>query len=334
MIVVTGGSGFIASNLIKALNIRGRTDIIVVDDLSDSSKVKNLSDLSICDYIDKEKFLTEKKPSQISVVLHQGACADTMATDGNYMMANNYTYSKELYRFCATRGVQYIYASSASVYGDSNVFAEQPQNESALNVYAYSKLLFDQFTRFQSEHASKGFQCVGLRYFNVYGLREQHKGTMASVAWHFFNQYMQDHKVRLFEGNSGYANGEQQRDFIAVEDVVSVNLFFMDHPNISGIYNVGTGRAQSFNEVALAVINTCRRHEDKDEISLEQAKTNGEISYIPMPQQLLGKYQNHTQADLHALRAVSYIKEFDDVATGIRRYVDALWCLSGHDHCS
>lgn len=324
MIVVTGGAGFIGSNLVKALNRRGISEILVVDDLTDADKIRNLSDLKISDYMDRHEFMAaaqNDKAGAVAVVLHQGACTDTMATDGKYVLENNFTYSKALYHFCTRHNAQYIYASSASVYGGGRAFAESPKNESALNAYAWSKLLFDQFIRRQP---AAGFQCAGLRYFNVYGPREQHKGRMASVAWHFFNQYQKDGRVRLFEGTGGYADGEQQRDFISVEDVVKINLFLMSNPSVSGIYNAGTGRGWSFNDVAVAVINACRRHRGEAQTTLEQARSEREITYIPMPPALRGKYQSYTRADLKKLRGAGYAEEFLDIEQGVGRYVDEL----------
>ncbi|MDD9856836.1 MAG: ADP-glyceromanno-heptose 6-epimerase [Gammaproteobacteria bacterium] len=331
MIVVTGGAGFIGSNLVSALNRRGVRDILVVDDVTDAAKARNLFDLQIGDYMDKAEFLDairSERPDpslqRVSAVLHQGACTDTMATDGKYVLDNNYAYSRALYYFCAQRRAQYIYASSASVYGHGTRFAETPRNESALNAYAWSKLLFDQFVRRQPVARPPQFQCVGLRYFNVYGRRERHKGRMASVAWHFFNQYMAHGRVRLFEGSDGYADGEQQRDFVSVEDVVAVNLFLLDNPAVSGIYNVGSGCSCSFNRVAVAVINACRRHRRETEITLEQARRGGQIAYIPMPETLRGKYQSYTCADLRQLRAAGYGAPFLDVPQGVGGYVSAL----------
>lgn len=326
MIIVTGGAGFIGSNLVKALNQRGIDEILVVDDINTAEKARNLFDLAIHDYLDKSEFLALVQRNQslgkVSAVLHQGACVDTMATDGQYVLQNNFTYSKALYHFCARHRAQYIYASSASVYGAGQVFGESPQNECALNLYAWSKLLFDQFVRRQTAN----FQCIGLRYFNVYGAREQHKGNMASVAWHFFNQYRKNQQVCLFAGTAGYADGEQRRDFVSVVDIAKVNLFFMDNPSLSGIYNVGTGRSQSFNEVAIAVINTCRQHQGKKKISLQQALSEQEISYLPILPSLRAQYQSYTEADLEKLRAIGYTEPFLDVAHGVGQYVDE--CLT------
>lgn len=344
MIVVTGGAGFIGSNLVKALNRRGLNEILVVDDFAggdakteietetktktkNETRDRNLTGLSISDYMDKHDFLKavrrDRWPGRtpVSVVFHQGACTDTLSTDEAYLRENNYDYSEALYHFCEKHRAQYIYASSASVYGAGDVFVEAPQNESALNLYARSKLRFDEFVR---AHPPEQFQCVGLRYFNVYGPREQHKARMASVPWHFFHQYGRDGRVRLFEGSGGYPDGEQRRDFISVEDVVAVNLFFMDHPSVNGIYNVGTGRSRSFNEVAVAVLNACRRHRGEAQITLARALEAGEIAYIPMPEALRGKYQSYTQANLEQLRGAGYAEAFLDIEQGVGNYVDEL----------
>jgi len=351
MIVVTGGAGFIGSNLVRALNRRGMRDILVVDAVADADKARNLFDLDIADYMDKAAFLdairgapdAAKAPDSppaarpdspdaplnaITAVFHQGACTDTMATDARAVLDANLDYSKALYRFCARRTAQFIYASSASVYGGGAQFAEAPENESALNLYAWSKLMFDRFVRRQPRPA---FQCAGLRYFNVYGPRERHKGRMASVARHFFRQYARDGSVRLFAGSGGYADGEQLRDFVSVDDVVAVNLFLLDNRDISGIFNVGSGRARSFNQVALAVVNACRRGRGQAEVTLKQAQRDGDITYIPMPDALRGQYQNYTCADLRRLRAAGYTAEFADVEEGVGRYVTALLAEAGGD---
>lgn len=325
MIIVTGGAGFIGSNLVAGLNAAGESDILVVDNLSNADKVRNLSGLDIADYMDKQEFrkavADDKLPSGIRAVLHQGACSDTMATDGRYVLDNNFTYSKELYHFCRRRGVAYLYASSASVYGGGDTFIESPEHESTLNAYAYSKLLFDNYLRRQGDH---GIQCVGLRYFNVYGPREQHKGRMASVAWHFHGQYRENGRVRLFEGSGGYGHGEQRRDFVSVEDVVAYNLFLLENPSVSGIFNLGTGNCQSFNDVAMSVINSLRARDGQDRLALDQAIAEGIIEYIPMPAALHGKYQSYTEANLDRLRATGYDKPFLNVEQGVERYIRVL----------
>jgi ADP-L-glycero-D-manno-heptose 6-epimerase len=244
-----------------------------------------------------------------------------METDGRYMMDNNYRYSLELLDWCQENCVPFLYASSASVYGAGPVFREEREHERPLNVYGYSKFLFDQAVRRRLPGAAS--QVAGFRYFNVYGPREAHKGRMASVAWHFHNQYLAEGRVRLFEGSAGYGPGEQLRDFVSVEDVVRVNLHFLDHPGASGIFNVGTGRAQSFNDVARAAINAIRAHRGEAPLSLAELKKAGAIEYIPFPSALVGKYQSYTQADLEALRRSGYTAPFLDVDEGVARYAKA-----------
>jgi ADP-L-glycero-D-manno-heptose 6-epimerase len=245
-----------------------------------------------------------------------------METDGRYMMDNNYQYSLELLNYCQSEEVPFLYASSASVYGAGSSFMESRECEAPLNVYAYSKFLFDQIMR--RRWHKRGAQIVGLRYFNVYGSREQHKGRMASVAYHFFNQYRNDGRVKLFEGCDGYDNGGQLRDFVSIEDVVRVNMYFLDHPEISGIYNLGTGQAQSFNDVAAATINALRSAEGKSVLSLAELQDQGLIEYIPFPDALRGKYQSYTQADISALRSSGYTASFLTVEQGVARYVERM----------
>lgn len=309
MIVVTGGLGFIGSNIVHTLNARGRTDIMVVDDFTDGTKFINIADADILDYLDKETFLAQVRQGQdfngkVEAILHQGACSSTTEWNGNRVMEQNFHFSKTLLHYARRHRIPFIYASSASVYGNGSVFKEDPLYEHPLNVYAYSKTLFDRYTRRHID--PDGSQMVGLRYFNVYGPREQHKGDMASIALHLRNQLMQEGVVRLFEGWDGYGPGEQRRDFIHVDDVVDVILWFLDTPTISGIFNVGTGRSQSFNEVAQAVL---------------RAYGCGEIRYIPFPEHLKGRYQSFTQADLSRLRAAGFKGAFRPVATGVADYV-------------
>lgn len=326
MIVVTGGAGFIGANLVHALNGRGISDILVVDNLRNAAKFRNLTDCEIADYLDKRDFIAALEKgawrTRIKAVLHQGACSDTMEHDGAYMMQNNFEYSKALLHYCQNRKIPLLYASSAAVYGGGRVFREQREHESPLNIYGYSKFLFDQYVR--RMWTKRKSQIVGFRYFNVYGPREQHKARMASVAFHHFNQFRESGKVKLFAGADGYGDGEQRRDFISVDDVVAVNLFFLDRPKKSGIFNVGTGRSQPFNDVALAVVNTMRQARGENALSLAQAREAGTIEYIDFPDALKGKYQSYTEADIGALRKAGYRKEFLSVEQGVARYVRQL----------
>lgn len=325
-IVVTGAAGFIGSNIAKALSERGEYEVLAVDDLKQGDKFANLVDCDIADYLDKDAFLGELSSgafdNAIAAISHQGACSDTFETDGRYMMQNNYEYSKRLFDYCTDEEVPYVYASSAAVYGAGREFRENPACEAPLNVYGYSKYQFDRFVR--RNWTERTAQVAGLRYFNVYGEREQHKGRMASVAFHFFNQYRANGKVRLFEGGGGYGHGEQRRDFVSVEDVVNVNLFFLDHPEQSGIFNVGTGAAQSFNDVAVATVNACRKQNNEAALSLAEMQRLGMIEYISFPNELKGKYQCYTQADVRALRDAGYDAPFLTVEQGVTRYIEKL----------
>ncbi|MFC3624981.1 ADP-glyceromanno-heptose 6-epimerase [Vogesella amnigena] len=326
-IVVTGAAGFIGSNIVKALNARGETDILAVDNLTKGDKFVNLVDCEISDYLDKEDFInligSGDFDGEIRAILHQGACSDTMNHDGKYMMENNYQYTLELFEFCQAESVPLLYASSAATYGKGTVFKEDRQYEGPLNVYGYSKFLFDQVLRRRMREGLTA-QVAGFRYFNVYGPQEQHKGRMASVAFHNFNQYRETGKVKLFGGYDGYANGTQSRDFVSVEDVVKVNLYFLDNPDQSGIFNLGSGRAQPFNDVAVATVNACRRHEGKPALSLAELVQQGILEYIDFPEALKGKYQSFTQADIGKLREAGYQEPMLTVEQGVDRYVDWL----------
>lgn len=321
--IVTGAAGFIGSNIVKALNERGVDRIIAVDNLTCADKFGNLVDCDIVDYLDKEQFIERLQAGQfdgeVEAVFHEGACSDTMESDGRYMMENNYRYSLALLDWCLEQETQFLYASSAATYGASTAFREERACEAPLNVYGYSKFLFDQIVRQRLPEA--GSQVVGFRYFNVYGPRESHKGRMASVAFHHYHQYQAEHKVRLFEGCDGYADGEQKRDFVYVGDVAKVNLFFLDHPERSGIFNLGTGRAQSFNELAVANVNSCRSLAGLPRLSLDALLAQGEIEYVAFPDALRGKYQSFTQADLTRLRAAGYEAPFASVEEGVTQYV-------------
>ncbi len=324
--VVTGAAGFIGSRLVAALNQAGITEILAVDDLQDGSKVRNLAGAEIADYLDKREFLAQLESGRldgaIEAVLHQGACSDTMEADGRFMMENNYGYSKALLDWCQEEQVPFIYASSASVYGAGRAFEERRENERPLNAYAYSKFLFDQYVRRRlgGDGAGDAAQVAGLRYFNVYGPNEQHKGRMASVAFHAFNQYRAEQKVKLFVGSDGFPDGGQQRDFVHVDDAVAVNLWLLENREVSGIFNCGTGRAQAFNDVAAAVINAV----EDTAASAEELAERGLIEYIPFPPQLVGKYQSYTQADLSALREAGCPVEFKSVEEGVSSYAREL----------
>ena len=324
--IVTGAAGFIGANIVRALNQRGETSILAVDNLSNAEKCANLVDCEIAEYLDKDEFLSRLADGDfdddVAAVLHQGACSDTMETDGRYMMRNNYRYSISLLEWCQDNDVPFLYASSASVYGGGRAFREERACEAPLNVYGYSKFLFDQYVRGMLRQRTA--QVAGFRYFNVYGPREQHKARMASVAFHFFHQYRAEGRVKLFEGADGYAAGEQRRDFVYVDDVVKVNLDFLDHPERSGIFNLGTGAASTFNDVACATINALRKADGKPTQTLAELVAAGAINYVPFPPALVGKYQSYTQADLTRLRAAGYQAPMVGVAEGVARYVERL----------
>ncbi len=317
MIVVTGGAGFIGSNLVKALCARGEREVLVVDNLEDGVKFKNLVDADILDYLDMKVFLQRLEAGhqslgKISSVFHLGACSDTTEWDGRYMMQNNYEYSKQLLHYCTEAQIAFIYASSAAVYGAGQEFCERAECERPINVYGYSKALFDQYTRrYMSDSRS---QITGLRYFNVYGPGEHHKGRMASMAFHLHHQLSAGTAMKLFEGCDGYADGEQLRDFIYVDDAVAVNLWFYDHPECSGVFNVGTGNCQSFNDVARAVAAW---------------HGHGDVDYVPFPEDLKGRYQSFTEADLALLRQTGCDVVFRSVEHGVRDYLNHLEARDG-----
>ncbi len=302
MIIVTGGAGFIGSNIVKALNDLGRKDILVVDNLKDGTKFINLVDLDIADYCDKEDFIAQiiagDDFGNVNTVFHEGACSATTEWDGKYIMHNNYEYSKELLHYCLDRKIPFFYASSAATYGDKTEFVEERQFEGPLNVYGYSKFLFDQYVRRILPNAAS--PVCGFKYFNVYGPREQHKGSMSSVAFHLNNQILKGENPKLFAGSEHFL-----RDFVYVADVAAVNIWAWQN-KISGIFNCGTGHAESFKAVAEAVI----KHHGK-----------GVIETIPFPAHLKSRYQEYTQADLSKLRAAGCDLTFKSVAEGVAEYM-------------
>lgn len=325
MIVVTGAAGFIGSNLVRGLNRRGQTDILAVDDLTEGDKFVNLVDGQVSDYMDKDEFrqrLAQGRLPGIQAILHQGACSDTTERNGKYMLDNNYRVTLEIFQYAQKHKIPLLYASSAAVYGAGPAYIEDLLYEAPLNVYGYSKFLFDQVLR--RHLGNLAAPVVGLRYFNVYGPSEQHKGRMASVAFHNMNQFRAEGHVRLFGGWDGYPDGGQMRDFIHVDDVVDVNLHFLDHPEVSGIFNCGTGRAQPFNDVASTVVNTLREASGQDALPLEELVAQKLIRYIDFPDDLKGRYQSHTQADLSRLRKAGFTQEMRDVQTGVAEYVRVL----------
>ena len=312
MIVVTGSNGFIGSNLIKGLNKIGCKEIIAVDDHRKPELKENIIHCDIKDYLDIDEFLlllqkNKFDGTKLKSIYHQGACSDTMEWDAEYLYKNNLLYSKELLNLAIKSDTPLIYASSASVYGSGNVFEESIENENPINLYAYSKFKFDQLVR--RALAENTTQIVGLRYFNVYGPQEQHKGTMSSVAYHLHNQLNDNDFIKLFKGSDGYNDGEQRRDFIYVDDIVKVNLWFMENKEISGIFNLGTGKSSSFNDIAQAVINWNRK---------------GKIEYIDFPEKLKDSYQSYTKANISKLRKVGYTEDFIDITEGVKLYLDTL----------
>jgi ADP-L-glycero-D-manno-heptose 6-epimerase len=324
-VVVTGAAGMIGANLLRGLNAIGIDDIVAVDDLSDGAKYANLAGAQVADYFDRRDFYPRFERGElgrIDAVFHQGACSDTMEHDGRLMLDLNYRASKTLLDACQAQKIRLLYASSAAVYGGSDTFREEPAFERPLNVYGYSKLLFDNVVRRMLPAATT--QVAGFRYFNVYGPHEQHKGRMASVAFHHFNQLKSEGRVKLFGPYGGYAAGEQARDFVFVDDVVAVNLWFFAHPEARGIFNVGSGRAQPFNDVAVAVVNAARAEAGEAPLSLAEVVAAGKIEYIDFPAALVGKYQCFTEADLARLRGIGCDHAFADVAGGVGRYAAAL----------
>jgi ADP-L-glycero-D-manno-heptose 6-epimerase len=312
MIIVTGGAGFIGSNLVRALNRAGHSNILVVDDLRDAHKILNLSDCRIAEYLDMHEFATRMAAGQefapkLEAIFHQGACTDTTEWNGLLMMRTNYEFSRHVLRYATERRVPLVYASSASVYGAGRDFRVSEDCERPINIYAFSKLMFDRHVR--QVTATFRSPVVGLRYFNVYGPGEAHKDNMASVIHHFREQLQTGDEIRLFRGSDGYGDGEQSRDFIHVDDVVAVNLWAWQQGAKSGIFNLGTGQARSFNDVARAVLKWHGR---------------GRIEYIPFPEHLQGSYQSYTQADLTGLRAAGHSAPFIPIEEGVPRYLDAL----------
>ncbi|RRA49675.1 ADP-glyceromanno-heptose 6-epimerase [Acidipila sp. EB88] len=323
MYIVTGGAGFIGSNLVHELNRIGITDILVVDNLADARKTLNLHGARFVDYMDKHEFRRALAANslglpRVEAILHQGACSNTLVDDGIYMMDNNFTYSKEVLRYAVAMDAPLVYASTAAVYGLSGPgkFSPTHANEKPLNVYGFSKLVFDHYVRDLFQKGAVSTTVVGLRYFNVYGPREQHKGRMASVIHHFTKQMLEMGKVRLFAGSGGYTDGEQRRDFVYVRDLCRLNLLFAgigvpaaEQKKYHAIVNAGSGTSRTFNEVAKSLM-----------------AVHGEvpIEYIPFPQDLDARYQHFTEADLDALRQTGCTLKFTPLEEGVRETFESL----------
>lgn len=306
MIIVTGGAGFIGSNIIKYLNDIGYNNILVVDNLKNGTKYINIVDLKIIDYIDKKDFISmiinEKNLGHIDAVFHEGACSSTTEWDGKYMMQNNYQYSKNFLHYCLKRTIPFLYASSAAIYGyPVKKFIEHSNYEKPINIYSYSKFLFDQYVRTILPHTNS--QICGLRYFNVYGPREEHKNQMASIIFHLNNQIHTNKYLKLFIGSKNF-----KRDFIYIDDVVAINMWCWKN-NISGIFNCGTGQAESFKTIALIILDFYRQ---------------GQIKYIPFPDKLKKHYQYYTKANLNHLYSTGYNKPFKNINEGIIKYLNWL----------
>jgi ADP-L-glycero-D-manno-heptose 6-epimerase len=332
MYIVTGGAGFIGSNVVHELNAHGITDILIVDNFANARKFQNLHGARYVDFLDKREFRRALKEGALEVekveaILHQGACSNTLEDDGVYMMDNNFEYTKDVLRYATAVNAPLVFASTAAVYGLSGPghFTPTLENERPLNIYGYSKLAFDHYFRNELALGRVPMTAVGLRYFNVYGPREQHKGRMASVMHHFMKQMREMGKVRLFGGTGGYADGEQRRDFVYVRDLARLNMFFAqigpyapaagEKPKqYQGVVNAGSGVASTFNEVADALMSV-----------------HGEvpIEYVPFPQDLEGRYQHFTQADLTGLRELGCDLEMTGLKAGVKETFATLDAIGG-----
>jgi ADP-L-glycero-D-manno-heptose 6-epimerase len=304
MFLITGAAGFIGSRIVRRLNSRGHNELILVDNLDRVDKLPNVASTQFADFLDKRELLEalENLP-KVDAVIHQGACSATTEADGVYLMRNNHAFSRQLFEWAVNRGIPFVYASSASVYGDgARGFREKPECEQPLNLYAFSKLAFDNYVRHRM--ASVTSPVVGLRYFNVYGPGESHKLRMASVAHHFLEivEAKPDARLELFEGSE-----DLKRDFVYVEDVVDVVMHFLNGSH-SGVFNCGSGRAESFLDLGIAV---------------QQETGRGTLGYVPFPSDLTGKYQRYTCADLTSLRRAGYGRDFSGIREGIARFVKA-----------
>lgn len=310
MIIVTGGAGFIGSCIVRTLNDAGIEDIVIVDNIASTDKWMNMRNKKYLKYVNKNAFL-EELPSYkgVTAVIHMGACSSTTERDFDYLWNNNFEFTKALWNYCAEKQISFIYASSAATYGDGGQgFDDRVDIDrlQPLNGYGYSKQLFDLWVKHQAAIFPK--QYAGLKFFNVYGPNEYYKGSMASMVFHGFRQIMADGEIRLFKScHSNYEDGGQLRDFVYVKDVCAVIRWLMENEQVSGLFNVGTGRTQSFRELAEAVFHA---------LGMEPV-----IRYIDMPEHLKDKYQYYTRAEIGKLREAGYGGEFMEVEDGVREYV-------------
>ena len=312
MIIVTGGAGFIGSAFVWRLNREGIRDIIIVDQLGTDDKWKNLVGLTFTDYIHKDEFIemaiADEVPFEVSSVVHMGACSSTTERDADYLWENNYLYSREVADWALRHNARFIYASSAATYGDgSSGFSDDHEIISRLkpsNMYGYSKQVFDLWV-LKNKLEKK---MAGIKFFNVYGPNEYHKGDMVSVIYKAFHQIQETGKVCLFKSyKKEYPNGGQMRDFIYVKDCVNVMWWLLENPSVNGIYNLGTGRARTWNDLIAAVFSSMGR------------KTN--IQYIEMPESLRNQYQYFTQAQMDKLKKTGCHVNFSSLEDSVRDYV-------------
>jgi ADP-L-glycero-D-manno-heptose 6-epimerase len=323
-IIVTGGLGFIGSNIVNFLNKKGINDILIVDNFNINSKFKNILDCQYNDLISISEFeigMSNNFFKEYDIIIHQGACSDTMEVDGQYVFKNNYTYSRKLLEFCLYNNIRLIYASSAAVYGNSKKFKEIVQNEKPINIYGFSKLCFDNYVRSKIPHNNT--QIAGLRYFNVYGPKENLKGRMSSIIYQLFRQQQENKQMYLFGETKNYSAGKQERDFIYIDDILNFNWFLINNPSVSGIFNAGTGEANTFFHVANSIFEALTNNKNNNTRNIEE-KQKPNIKFIKFPDKLIGKYQEHTKADINAIRKHGFNYHFPSISDSIKKYINYL----------
>lgn len=317
MIVVTGALGFIGSNLLCSLEERGYTNIIGIDNFGNESKWKNVSKRTFVYFVFPEqmKSFLELNANNIRVVVHLGGITSTTETDVDSIVKTNVHLTVNLYQFCKENRIQFIYASSASTYGDGSMGFEDQENIdylcklSPLNAYGWSKYYIDKFITLDRKKNRTNIQVVGLKFYNVYGPNEYHKGNQSSVVYKFYREILRKHEVNLFKSHrEDYNDGCQMRDFVYVKDCANVILWFIEHPNVSGLFNIGSGQARTFNDVA--------------KLTIKISGIDSTIKYVDMPKILMHQYQYYTLANIEKLRSVGYIEEMTSLEQGIKMYVE------------